>query len=396
MKPKMMLWSACALALAGCGAGSPAEERVRRAEAGEGEVVIGAPWPWASRGEVQYGRGIDMAVAELNAAGGIGGRRLRVAREDDHETVDEGRQVAQRLAEDPQVVAVVGHLQSYVTVPAAAIYDMAGVVMLAPTATDPQLTELGYRNVFRTIFTDKDVGTTMADHAADAGSRRVAIFYMRDNYGRELANAFEERANARGVRVVGRQSCDAGTPVSEATLGAALEEWKGQDVDAVFLAVEPRAAAQFAVAAARAGIRARLLGGDALGSPEYLRMGGAAVEGTVVASAFHPGIPAAEAQRFTRAFRARYGTEPDAGAALGYDAIRLLASAMQRAGSTVPAQVAEALRAPGEWNGATGGLSFDASGNLRARNVVKTVVRGGRFEYLAPTAAAGSRVAVRD
>src|SRR5690606_39739667 len=110
------------------------------------EIVIGAPWPWEARSALGYSKGLDMAVAEINGAGGVLGRPLRIKRVDDRESVAEGRLAAQQLAEDREVVAVIGHLQSYVSVPAAAIYDMAGLVMIAPTSTDPRLTSQGYRS----------------------------------------------------------------------------------------------------------------------------------------------------------------------------------------------------------------------------------------------------------
>src|SRR5205809_1696457 len=108
-------------ASAGCGAWrTPAEERHARAALGRGDIVVAAVWPWELRKELRYGQGLDLAAEEVNAAGGVNGRHVRLVRFDDHGTVDEGRLVAQRVASDPDIVAVIGHLQSYVTVPAAA------------------------------------------------------------------------------------------------------------------------------------------------------------------------------------------------------------------------------------------------------------------------------------
>src|SRR5438046_2805388 len=180
--------------LAACRGGSVADQRAQHAARDKGDVVIGVAWPWAAHSELRFGDGLDMAVSEINASGGIDGRPLRLAKSDDRESADEGRSVAQRFGADPDVVAVIGHLQSYVSVPAASIYDNGGLVMVAPAATDPELTALGYRRVFRTTFTDKVIGHRMADYAAGHGYRRIAIEYVRDTYGRDLANAFEERA----------------------------------------------------------------------------------------------------------------------------------------------------------------------------------------------------------
>src|SRR5262249_54789662 len=115
----------------GSAAGSPPEGRGR-----SGPIAVGAVWPWASRRNLLYGQGLDMAVDEINFAGGVLGRRLTIVREDDDDSIERGRLVAQRLAEHRELVAVIGHLQSYVTTSTAAIYDGAGVLMIAPTATE--------------------------------------------------------------------------------------------------------------------------------------------------------------------------------------------------------------------------------------------------------------------
>lgn len=230
--------------IAACAPRPVAEQRIANARRADGDVFIGVAWPWAARREMRFGDGIDMAVAEVNAAGGIAGHQLRVLRLDDHESADEGRVIAQRLGADPQVVAVIGHLQSYVTVPAAAIYDNGGVVLLAPAATDPALTAQGYRHVFRGTFTDKEAGRQMAEYAARRGYRRIAIEYVRSAYGRDLANAFEESATDRRLQVVARQSYGA-DGVGDDTFDEVLREWSTLGLDAIFLAGEVPSAGYF-------------------------------------------------------------------------------------------------------------------------------------------------------
>ncbi|HEX8246390.1 MAG TPA: ABC transporter substrate-binding protein [Longimicrobium sp.] len=369
-------------ALHGCaGTADPAAERLRRAEAGKGDVVIGAAWPWAARGQLLFRQGLEMAAAEENARGGVLGRRIRIVTADDHESVDQGRLVAQRFAEDPSVVAVVGHLQSYVTVPAAPIYDLSGVVLLAPAATDPELTRAHYAHVFRGTFSDLAAGTQLADYARARGYRSVAIYYGRNAYGRSLANAFEEHAAELGIRIAARQSYDPNAAPGAGSLGPLLDGWRQLDFDAILLAGETPYAATFLSEARRHGITVPVLGGDALGVPDLLAAGPAA-EGTVIVAAFHPDAPRPEVRRFGEAFRARYGRAPDAAAALGYDAVRVLADAIRRARSTAPDRVAAALHDTRGWNGVTGPFTFDADGDLPAKPITLITVRGGRFEYL--------------
>lgn len=377
----------CALAvLAACGGSAdPVTERAARAARGDGDVVIGAAWPWEAHRDVLYWQGIEMAAADLNAAGGVLGRRLRVVRADDEESVDRGRLVAQEFARNPDVTAVIGHLQSYVTIPAAAIYDLSGVVLVAATATSPELTSKGYPRVFRTIFNDAEVGRQMARLGVARGHRRFVIYYSRDEYGRGLANAFEEEAISRGADVVNRQSYDPNLTANPLSAEQTVAGWSTLEFDAVFIAGQDRQAALLAKRLRQQGIRAAILGSDALATPTFVQSGGDAVEGTVIATPFHRDDPDPRVRSFARAFRARYGSDPDVGAALGYDAVRVLAHAMTEARTTDPAKVAAAMHALHDWPGVTGRFSFDRSGNLVGMPIHTVVVRHGRFEYLGDT-----------
>ncbi|HET7584236.1 MAG TPA: ABC transporter substrate-binding protein [Gemmatimonadaceae bacterium] len=361
---------------------TPAEERIAHAKDGTGDVVIGVAWPWAARKEVRFGEGLQMAVDSINGAGGVLGRKLRLLKVDDKESVEDGELVAQQLADNPEVVAVIGHLQSYVTVPAAAIYDYAGVLLVAPTATDPDLTAHHYPLVFRTTFTDHAVGRAMASFAAAHGYRRIGIYYIRSDYGRNLANAFEEGANVMGLSVPVRQSYDPNDMASVRSFALTFEQWKGLDLDAIFVAGEVPSAARAIVAARAAGLDVPILGSDAMASQELISVAGAAAEGVVVPTPFHPDEPEPGSRRFTAAFEKRYGVAPDAGSALGYDAVRLLATAIMQAHSTVPTEVASALHHLHDWRGVTGTFSFDELGNLVQPQITTMIVRDDRFAYL--------------
>lgn len=376
-----------AAAAAACGPGSPAEERARLGREGRGEITVAAVWPFQARAEIHFAEGLQMAVEEVNAAGGIGGRRLKLRMEDDRGSVNDGLLVAQKLADDPSVAAVIGHLHSYVTVPAASIYETAGMVLLAPASTDPELTAKGYSRTFRLIPTDQQTGREMAEYASQQGFRRVAIYYVRNGYGRALANAFEERAAAAGLTVVARASYAPEAQGDGRTFAPTLAEWKDTSLDAIFLAGQVPQAGYLVAEARRQGIAVPILGDDAMSSRALMQAGAGAVEGTVVPTPFDPGEPRLEVRRFTATFHRRYGTNPDAGAALGYDAVQVLAAAMRAAKSAAPEDVAAALRATKDHQGVTGLVSFDARGDLRARAMVKTVVRGGTFHYLGETLA---------
>jgi len=129
-----------------------------------------------------------------------------------------------------------------------------------------------------------------------------------------------------------------------------------------------------------------IVGGDAMSSPGLMAVAGPAAEGVIVASFFHPEKPGAAVPRFDAAFRRKYGTAPDAGSALGYDCVQLLVQAMRRAKSTVPDDVAAALQSGPPWPGVTATFSFDEHGEMVSKPITLSVVRHGRFEYLAELA----------
>lgn len=381
-----------AASLVACSSRSAKEERVHRAREGSGDLVIAAAWPWELRKEIRYGEGLQMALDEVNAAGGIGGRKLRLARFDDRESINQGRIVAQQIADDPNVVAVIGHLQSYITVQTASVYNQAGLVLVAPTATDPKLTQLGYSRVFRATFTDGSVGRQLAELVASQQRKNVAVYYIRNDYGRNVANAFEERARQLGVAVQARNSYDPSEQASERTFDQVLTEWKPMNLDAILLAGEVPSAAIFVAQARKLGIELPIFGGDAMSSPALMAVAGDAAEGTMVASYFNPDEPRPEVTRFNADFTAKFGAPPDAGSALGYDCIKLLAHAMKEARSAAPEDVARALHALKGWHGVTGTFSFDDAGDA-AKPVLFSVVRGGRFEYLPSAQPGGARAA---
>jgi len=388
--PALLATLVTASLLLGC-----SRDRASGAAAKTDDVVIGVAWPWAAHPEIRFGEGLQMALDEVNASGGVNGHPLRLRKEDDRASVDSGRMVAQRLSTDPKVVAVIGHLQSYVTIPAAAIYDANGVVLLAPTATDPELTGHAYKRVFRTTFTNKSVGRHMAEYAAAQGYKRVAIYYVRDDYGRGLSNAFEERATDDGIAVVARQSYDPEGSANEAAFSATFNKWKTIDADAIFVAGEVPLAGTLVARARAAGLSLPVIGVDAMASGALMTAGGTAVEGTVVPAVFHPSETRDEVRSFVAAFTKRYGVAPDAGSALGYDSVWLLANAIRTAHSSKPDDIARALHASPGTNGVTGHLAFDASGDLTDRPLVKMVVRHGHFEYLAEGESAPTKLAAR-
>lgn len=369
---------AAMIALSACGEVDVVAERAERARQGTGDVVVGVAWPFATAKGTLWD-GVLFAQEEVNAAGGVLGRKLVVVKQDDALSVTKGIAIAHDFANNPDVVAVIGTLNSYISVSTAPVYEFAQLLFMSQGSSANRLTAQGYNYFFRMIPSNREVGEMLARHAGLRNYKRVLVYYVKNEYGLDLANAFEQHAGEFGVEVVDRMSYLAGA--SDYRL--AMQHWRDfYTFDAIFIAGSLPEGAQIIRAAREIGIDVPIFGGDGLDSTDLIRLGGEAVEGTEVISFFHPDEPHPEVAEFNERFRARFDNRtPDTSAALGYDAIKLLADAMTRAGTTEPARVAEALRTTTGWRGVTGEHNFDTAGNVRGKPIVIQVVKDGKFEY---------------
>lgn len=365
------------LVVSGCGKKETGQLREDAASAATGDIVIGAAWPFEDQNDL-FSEGIDLALQEINSSGGVLGRKLSLVKEDDHSSVTLGMSIAQRFAENLDMVAVIAHRSSVVAVPASSIYAKAGLVMISPGATAPKLTQKQYKTVFRNIPSDQSIADRMARFARSAGYRNMAIFYADDEYGRGLANAFEDGAAANGIGIIDRMSF-----YEDATeLKRVAAMWKTLHIDAVFVADVMPSGAEFIKKLRETGLNVPILGGDGLDSERLIEIAGSDAEGTIVPAIFNPDDPRKQTQQFVEKFKSRYQTVPGKWAAQGYDAVRLLAEAIRKSGSTAPSQIAEALRTLKDWPGAAGNLTFSQTGDVENQQVVMKIVRDGRFEYV--------------
>ncbi|MFC5469186.1 ABC transporter substrate-binding protein [Cohnella suwonensis] len=360
------------LVLAGC-----TNENNDRGAAVNGDIVIGVGWPLASRNE-GLAEGVGLAVEEINAGDGVLGRKLRIVSADDGGSVTEGLSVAARFAADPATVAVIGHRGSSVSLAAAAVYDKEGIVMLTPGSTSPKLTQSDYRYVFRMIPSDDRISARLAHYAASQGYKKVAILYTDDEYGRGLANAFEDSGKEQGIDTVDRLA----EYTDLADLTRLVREWTALGCDAVFVAEVMPGAARTVSDLMLAGSNLPILGGDGLDSAELAKTAGTAAEGAIVASIFNPLDKRAEVSGFIEKYKGKYGEVPGKWAGQGYDAVMLLADAIRSAGTTRPTDIANVLHGTSGWIGVTGSHSFDESGDVTDKPIVLKEVVDGAFRYL--------------
>lgn len=341
------------------------------------DIVIGVAWPFATNNDL-FNEGIDLAVKEINENGGINGRELKLLKADDGAELEKGLKIAQSFADDKAIRAVIGHRNSFISIPASAIYEQAGLVMLSPASTSPDLTQNGYKNIFRCIPGDDEIARQMAVYLAGQGHRRMVIAYSDDSYGAGLANSFEDQAKTHGITIVDR--FDNYTGLED--LKRLHSKWQAFGFDGIFIAESMPEGAQFIFDAGQAGINVPFFGGNTLESPLLSSIGGKAAEGTIVGSVFNPNLNRPEVESFVLGFSQAYHKMPNSYAALGYDAVKILAVAIEKSDLQDRSTVAEGLMNLGSWPGASGIHKFDTKGNDKGDLVVLKELNAGEFQYV--------------
>jgi len=321
-------------------------------------------------------RGIDLAVDEINHSGGINGARLKVSARDDDASGSRATEIAQEFVANPEILAVVGHVNSGAMLAAAKIYD-GQLSAVATTASSPDLSGAS-KWTFRVISSDSLNGVILARFASRIGGtagalKNAAVLYENDSYGRGLAEAFKRAF--RGTII----SFD---PISEdVDAEPFVSFYKMRHPGIVFVAGREKSALRILREAKRQGWEAVFIGGDGWQS---IVTDTAASEGAYVGTSFNAEDPDAGVQRFVRAFQARYSTRPDAFAALAYDATRLVADALTRKGKDRRGirNYLASLSAGNAFDGVTGPVYFNANGDpigmgFRVAQVVSGALTSG-------------------
>jgi branched-chain amino acid transport system substrate-binding protein len=330
----------------------------------------------ASFGQSSH-KGTQMAIDEINVAGGVLGKKLRLITEDDQSRPGEAATVVRKMLSRDRIVALLGEVASSRSLEAAPICQQAGIPMISPASTNPKVTEVGDQ-IFRVCFIDPFQGTVLSKFALSKGWKRVAILTdVKQDYSVGLSQFFKNHIAANGGEVVSEQSYSSGDKDFKAQLTAI----KGTQPDAVLASGYYTEAGLIALQARELQIAAPLLGGDGWDSPSLVEVGGKAIEGSFFSNHFSVEDPSPLIQEFLKKYRAKFNSEPDAMAALGYDSAMILADAIKRAGATDGAKLKEAISQTKDYAAVTGKITLNASRNAD-KSAVMLVVKDGQFRYV--------------
>jgi len=323
--------------------------------------------------------GARLAIEQANEAKiKLGGKEVKfvLVAEDDQADPKVGTTVAQKLV-DAKVAGVVGHLNSGTSIPASPLYNGAGIPVISGSATNPKLTEQGFKTQFRVVGRDDQQGPAIASYLANNNKpKTVAVIDDATAYGEGIANEVEKTLKAASIAVLPREK---GTDKTT-DWKAILTKLKGRNADAVFYGGMDATGGPLMKQGRELGITAAFAFGDGACTEEMAKLAGLAAEGLLCSQA---GIPVAAADKgFLEAYKKKFNVDPILYAPFTYDAANLLIAAMKKADSPDPAKYLPEL-AKITYKGATGEISFDAKGDRKDAEMTIFTMQGGKIVPLA-------------
>ncbi len=374
MKPTHLILASAAsflsiLGLVGCKSGS------------EGTIKIGEFASLTGK-EATFGtsahEGTLLAVEQINAAGGLLGKKLELLTEDDQTKAGEPANAVNKLISKDGVIAILGEVASSRSLEAAPICQQNKIPMISPASTNPTVTQKG-DYIFRVCFNDTFQGGALANFASGTlKAKKVAILTdVKSDYSKGLAKNFKEKYVSNGGQIGVELDFNGGDKDFKGQLTAI----KSDAPDAIFLPGYYNDVALICIQAKQLGLNVPIFGGDGWESESLLTIGKEAMEGHYFSTHCSPDQGTPEMKNFIEAYKKRYsGKTPDAMAVLGYDSVLVLADSIKRANTTESAPLRDAIAATKNFAGASGVITLNAD-----RDAVKALVfiqiKNGKFTY---------------
>ena len=350
---------------------------------GGGDTIKVGEFASLNGSEAAFGRsshnGTLLGVEQVNAAGGVLGKKLELIYEDNQSKDGETATAVKKLISRDKVVAILGEVASIRSLEAAPICQQNKIPQISPSSTNPKVTQIG-DYIFRVCFIDPFQGTVMANFATKTlKAKRVAVLTdVGSTYSVGLADYFKKGFIANGGEIIAEQKFTKDDKDFKAQLTAV----KSQNPDAIFVPGYYGQVTLIALQARELGMKIPLFGGDGWEAPELLQGPGAAeaLEGCFYSTHFSPDQDAPKIKQFVADYQKKFGAIPDAMAALGYDSVLALVDAIKRANSTDGAKIRDALATLKDLDGVTGKTTLDENRNAQKPAVI-IEIKGGKFVY---------------
>jgi branched-chain amino acid transport system substrate-binding protein len=347
-----------------------------------GDVILLGQVGALTGGQATFGistrNGIEMAIKEANAAGGVKGKKLAIRVYDNQSKPEEAAQATTRLITQDKVVLILGDVASSNSLAMAEKAQAAGVPMITPSSTNTTVTQKG-DYIFRVCFIDPFQGFVMAKFAReDLKLGKVAV--LQDNksaYSIDLSDVFTRKFTEMGGKVTATESYSQGDTDYRAQLTAIRKT----QPDGIYVPGYYSEVGVIARQAREVGLKVPLMGGDGWDSEKLFELGGSAIQGSYFSNHYSPDNPDPRVQKFISEYKAAYGGVPDALAALGYDAARVAIEALKRAKDLSGPAVRDAIAQTKDFPGVAGNITLDDKRNA-VKSAVVLKVGDGKTEYV--------------
>ncbi|MBI4357281.1 MAG: ABC transporter substrate-binding protein [Gammaproteobacteria bacterium] len=323
-------------------------------------------------------QGIELAIEEINAAGGVKGKKIKLISLDDQGKPEEAVTAATKLITQDNVIALLGEVASSRSLAAAPIAQQYKIPMLSPSSTNQKVTEVG-DYIFRVCFIDPFQGTVMAKFAHDhLNVKKVAVIYdVKSDYSVGLAKFFKETFTGLGGEIIAEQTYSG----NDIDFKAQLTSIKTVKPEAIFIPGYYTEVGLLARQARGLGIEVPLLGGDGWDSSKLYEIGQEAIMGGYFSNHYTTDSDDPRVRQFMEAFKNKYTVFPDGLAAMGYDAAKVLADAIERSESLTPEGIRNALATTKGFAGVTGVITMDENRNP-TKSAVVVQVAGTTNKYV--------------
>jgi len=351
------------------------------ADGAAAQIKLGVAGP-ITGGSAAFGaqlkNGVEQAVADINAAGGILGQKIVISVGDDRADPKEGVSVANKFVGDG-IKFVIGHFNSGVTMPASEVYQENGILMITPSATNPRVTERKMWNVFRTCGRDDQQGAVAGDYIAKSfKGKRVAIVHDKTTYGQGLADETRKAMKAKGVNDIFYE----GVNKDDKDFTALVSKLKAAKPDLIYWGGLHDAGGLILRQMRDGGLKAPMMGGDGITSDEFAVIAGPGAEGTLMT--FGPDArKRAVAKAVVEKFRAK-NFDPEAYTLYSYAAVEVLKQAAEAAKSLDAKKVAAVISSGRTFKTVLGDLSYDKKGDITRLDYVMYTWKkgpGGKITY---------------